>query len=58
LCRCLEKSLLYPHEDMITTSSSNSDTDDHDSLGADQEQAPEAHPSTYDVGSSSAMPQC
>jgi hypothetical protein len=41
-------------ENKIAASSSSSDADDHESLGADQEQA---HAFTYDVGSSSAMPQ-
>jgi hypothetical protein len=44
-------------EDKIIVSSYSGDADDHDSLGTDQEQAPEAHASTYDAGSSSAMPQ-
>jgi len=44
-------------ENKIAASSSSSDADNHKSLGADQEQAPKAHAFTYDVGSSSAMPQ-
>jgi hypothetical protein len=44
-------------EDLITASSSSSDADDHESLGVDLEQASEAHASTHNVGSSSAMPQ-
>jgi hypothetical protein len=40
----------------ITTSSSSSASNDHESLGADQEQAPETHASTHNAGSSSAMP--
>jgi len=52
------KTSIVPHEDKIVASSSSSDTDDHDSLGTDQEQAPKGHPSTYDARSSSAMLQC
>ena len=44
-------------KDLITASSSSSDADDHESLGVDLEQASEAHASTHNVGSSSAMPQ-
>jgi len=44
-------------KDKITVSSSRSDADDHESLGADQEQAPEAQTFNYDASSSSAMPQ-
>jgi hypothetical protein len=44
-------------EDIIAASSSRSDVDDHESLGADQEQALEAHTSTHDEGLSSVMPQ-
>jgi hypothetical protein len=35
---------------MIAASSSSSDVDGHESLGANQEQAPEAHVSTHDAG--------
>jgi hypothetical protein len=44
-------------EDMITSSSSNSDVDDHELLRANREQTPEAHALTHDVGSLSVMPQ-
>jgi hypothetical protein len=43
------------HKDMIAAYSSSNNTDDHKSLGSDQEQAPEAQTSTHDVGSSSAI---
>jgi len=43
---------------MIATSSSSNDVDDHESLRADQEHAPEAQASTHDAGSLSAMSQC
>jgi hypothetical protein len=52
----LEKSIVS-HEDRITTSSSTSDAGDHKSLGADQEYAHEAQPSTHNTRSSSAMLQ-
>jgi hypothetical protein len=39
---------------MIDAGSSSSDADDHESLGANQEQA---HASTHDTGSLNAMPQ-
>jgi hypothetical protein len=42
---------------MISASSFSSDADDHDSLGADQEQVFEVQASTHEAGSSSAMPQ-
>ena len=44
-------------EDMITTSSSNSDNDNHESLGADQKETLEAQASIHNVASSSVMPQ-
>ena len=44
-------------EDRIAASSSSRDGNNHDSLGANQEQAPEAHASTYYTGSSSAICQ-
>jgi len=50
------KSITY-REDMITSSSSNSDVDDHELLRANREQTPEAHALTHDAGSLSAMPQ-
>jgi hypothetical protein len=42
---------------MIVVSSYNSDANNHKSLGVDQEQAFEAHASTYNAGLSSVMPQ-
>ena len=45
------------HEDKITASSSSNDTDDHKSLGADQEQTPKLQALTHDSGSSSVMTQ-
>jgi hypothetical protein len=45
------------HKDMIAAYSSSNNTDDHKSLGSDQEQAPEAQTSTHDMGSSSAISQ-
>jgi hypothetical protein len=44
-------------EDMIVVSSYNNDANNHKSLGVDQEQAFEAHASTYNAGLSSVMPQ-
>jgi hypothetical protein len=44
-------------EDMIATSSSSSGANDHESLGANQEQTPKARAFTYDMGSLSAMLQ-
>jgi hypothetical protein len=44
------------HEDRITIKSSSNDNDNQKSLGAGQKEAPEAHASTHDVVSSSAMP--
>jgi hypothetical protein len=41
----------------ITTSSSSND-DDNMSLGADQEKTPEAHASTHNATSSSAVFEC
>jgi hypothetical protein len=45
------------HEDMIATSSSSSGANDHESLGANQEQSPKARAFTYNMGSLSAMLQ-
>ena len=45
------------HEDKITASSSSSDANDHESLGANKKQELEAHASTHDAGLSSAMLQ-
>jgi hypothetical protein len=42
----------------MTANSSNIDNDDHELLGADQEEAHQAHASTHDAVYSSAMPQC
>jgi hypothetical protein len=42
---------------MIIASSSNSDDENNMSLGSDQEEAPEAHASTHDTISSSAVLQ-
>jgi len=44
-------------EHRITASSSSSDDNNNVSLGADQKEAPEAHASTHNVVSSTAMPQ-
>ena len=44
-------------KDMIVVGSSSSDANDHESLGAGQEQTFEAHASTHDAASSTAMPQ-
>ena len=49
-----EKSITR-HTDRITTSFSSSASNDHESLGADQEQAPKTHASTHNVSSSSVM---
>jgi hypothetical protein len=49
-----EKSIAH-RIDRITTSSSSNAPDDHESLGADQEQAFETQVATLDAGSSSAM---
>jgi len=43
--------------DKISASSSSSDADNCELLGANQEQAPEGQTSTNDVGSSSVMLQ-
>jgi hypothetical protein len=40
----------------IATKSSSNHVDDHESLSADQEEAPKAQASTHDATSSSAMP--
>jgi hypothetical protein len=46
------------HEDRITASFSSSGNDNHESLGADQAEVPEAHASTHhNTASSSAMLQ-
>jgi hypothetical protein len=49
-----EKSIAH-RIDRITTSSSSNAPNDHESLGADQEQAFETQVATLDAGSSSAM---
>ena len=49
------KKLIARHMDMIVVNSSNSVSDDHGSLGADQEHAPETLAVTLDASSSSAM---
>jgi hypothetical protein len=49
-----EKSIAH-RIDRITTSSSSNAPNDHESLGADQEQAFETPVATLDAGSSSAM---
>jgi len=41
-----------------TTNSSSNNADDHELLGANQEQILEAHASTHDASSSIALPQC
>ena len=43
------------HTDMITVIRTSSDSNDHKSLGADQEHSPETQPSTHNIGSSSAI---
>jgi len=43
-------------EHRIVASSSSSDNDNHESLDANQEEAPKAHASTHDAASSSVMP--
>jgi len=43
---------------MITAGSSSSTSDDHESLGADQEQTPEIQASTHNAGLSSVMSLC
>jgi hypothetical protein len=48
------KKFIAGRENKIAASSSSNDADDHESLGADQEQA---QAFTYDVGSSSTMSQ-
>jgi hypothetical protein len=49
-----EKSIAH-RTDRITASFSSNASDDHESLGADQEQAPETQAATLDAGSSNAM---
>jgi hypothetical protein len=44
-------------EHRIIANSSSIDNDNQESLGADQEDALEAHASTHDIASSSAIPQ-
>jgi hypothetical protein len=52
------KKSIARHKDMITANFSNSDNDNHESLGADQAEVPEAQASTHhDTASSSAMLQ-
>jgi hypothetical protein len=53
----LRKKSIACHEDIIVASFSSSDADDHESWGADQEHAPEAHAFTQDTSSSSVMLQ-
>jgi len=43
------------HTDRITVIRTSSDSNDHKSLGADQEHSPETQPSTHNIGSSSAI---
>jgi len=45
------------HMDMITAIRTSSDSNNHKSLGADQEHSPETQPSTHQTGSSSAIPR-
>jgi hypothetical protein len=45
------------HTDRITAIRTSSDSNDHKSLGVDQEHSPETQPSTHNIGSSSALPR-
>jgi hypothetical protein len=46
-----EGKLIACCEHMIIVSSSSNDNDNHESLGADQKETPEAHASTHDTAS-------
>jgi len=54
----LRKKFSARREDIITASSSRSDANDYELLGANQEHVPEAQTSTHDLGSLSVIPQC